>query len=351
MNEKALHMIVSGRVQGVFYRATAKRIADQHGLVGFAGNLPDGRVEILAEGNEAGLRALLDWCYRGSLLANVTGLSYDWKEVTNTYEKFEVSRDDGSMVIDQVHALTNLGRRVLNRVDKKVEKVVQTSTAKVPRHVVIIPDGNRRWARERGLKPWEGHAEGLQRTKELIKAASDAGVENLTMWGFSTENWSRPQDEVSWLMTAFAKGIRDIGKELIKNKVAFRHIGRKDRFDPVLREALLDLEGKTAQFKDRTYTVALDYGGRDEIVRAANKLSEAGEVTEDKISEALDTAGLPDPDLIIRTSGEQRLSGIMPWQGVYAELYFTPLHFPDFAPSEFALALADYGNRQRRFGK
>ncbi|MEK7536102.1 MAG: polyprenyl diphosphate synthase [Patescibacteria group bacterium] len=347
---KRLHIFVSGRVQGVFYRASAKRVADQHGLTGFARNLPDGRVEIVAEDGEAGLRALLDWCYRGSLLANVDGLSFDWLSATGEFNNFQISRDDGSLIVDQVHALTNLGRRVLNRVDKEVEQTV-VAPINGPKHVVIIPDGNRRWARERGLLSWQGHKEGIERTKELLKAASGMGVKHMTFWGFSTENWSRPDDEVGWLMKAFIQAVSELGKELIKNKTAFRHLGRKDRLDPRLLLDLTKLERDTAEFKDKTFSMALDYGGRDEITRAISKLNKQNKPTnEQTISEELDTAGLPDPDLIIRTSGEQRLSGMMPWQGTYAELYFTPLHFPDFTPDQFALAIADYGNRQRRFG-
>ncbi|HEY4483003.1 MAG TPA: polyprenyl diphosphate synthase [Candidatus Paceibacterota bacterium] len=348
--DKRLEIFVSGRVQGVFYRASAKRVADSCGLVGFARNLPNGKVEIVAEatgdGGEAALRKLLDWCYRGSLLAHVDGLSFNWSEATGEFDKFQVSRDDGSMVVDQVHALTNLGRRVLNRVDRKVEKTI----LKIPKHVVIIPDGNRRWAKERGLMVWQGHKEGIERTKELLKFIKDTEVEHITFWGFSTENWTRSADEVAWLMKAFTQAVKDLGKELVKDKISFRHLGRKDRLDPKLASGLADLEKQTAQFAGKTFSMALDYGGRDEIIRAAQKASKNGGVSEESINEALDTAGLPDPDLIIRTSGEQRLSGMMPWQGVYAELYFTPLHFPDFTPDQMQLALAEYGNRNRTFG-
>src|SRR3989344_6104461 len=269
MAEKRLHIFVAGRVQGVFYRASAKRVADQYGLTGFARNLPDGRVEIVAEGSEAGLRALLDWCYRGSLLAHVDGLSFEWSNIEmSKYLNFEISREDGSLIVDQVHALTNLGRRGLNKVDKKVEQAV----LKVPKHVVIIPDGNRRWARERGLLPWEGHKEGMERTKELLKAAPTMGVTHMTFWGFSTENWSRPAEDVGWLMSAFTRAVKELGKELIKNKTAFRHLGRKDRLDPKLLAGLTELENKTAHFKDSTFSMALDSGGRDEIARAISKL-------------------------------------------------------------------------------
>jgi len=348
---KRLKILVAGRVQGVFYRASAKRVADAHALVGYAKNLPDGRVEIVAEGEESGLRALLDWCYRGSLLAHVDGLSFTWEKRStdveiSKYQNFQISRDDGSLIVDQVHALTNLGRRVLNKVDKKVEEKV----LKVPRHVVIIPDGNRHWAREHGLPFWKGYEQGFERTKELVKTAGDVGVDHMTFWGFSTENWSRPAEEVAWLMGTLTKAVKEMSKELIENKISFKHLGRKDRLSSELLKNINELENSTAQFKNKTYALALDYGGRDELVRAVKKASENGGVSEENITKELDTSGLPDPDLIIRTSGEQRLSGIMPWQGVYAELYFTPLYFPDFTPAQFQLALADYSQRQRRFG-
>ena len=344
---KRLKILISGRVQGVFFRASAKHVADAHGLVGYARNLPDGRVEIMTEGSEAGLRALLDWCYRGSLLAHVGSLSFDWQEVTGEYGQFQISRDDGSLIIDQVHALTNLGRRVLSRVDRKAEQVV----AKVPRHVVIIPDGNRRWAREHSKQPWDGHNEGLERFKELVRGLDSGDIKHLTFWAFSTENWKRATDEVSFLMSALRKTIKELRTELMEKKVRFRHIGRRDRLSPEIVKDLTTLEQDTAHFDNKNITIALDYGGRDEILRAVNKMKlKEGEIGGQEFTAALDTSDLPDPDLIIRTSGEQRLSGMMPWQGTYAELYFTPLHFPDFTPAQFALALADYNHRQRRFG-
>jgi len=344
---KRLHIVVSGRVQGVFFRTTVKRIADARLLVGFVKNLSDGRVEIVAEGEEASLRALLDWCYRGSLLAHVDSLSFVWELATNRFDSFAIPREDGSLIVDKVHALAQLGRHVL----VPARKPTETIAPQAPRHVVIIPDGNRRWAKERGLEPWEGHGVGMERTKELIQIAPEAGVSHMTFWGFSTENWSRPAREVKWLMETFAKALTGLGGELIKNGVSFRHLGRKDRLHSAFARGIADLEQRTSTFKDKTFSIALDYGGRDELLRAFAKVSKTDQSpNEESISSVLDTAGLPDPDLIIRTSGEQRLSGIMPWQGVYAELYFTPVHFPDFTVSEFQLALADYSSRQRRFG-
>ncbi|HEY4504301.1 MAG TPA: polyprenyl diphosphate synthase [Candidatus Paceibacterota bacterium] len=349
---KRLKILIGGRVQGVFFRAAAKRVADEYGVAGYAKNLPDGMVQIIAEGSIPALRKLLDWCYRGSVLAHVDSLSFDWLPASAEYERFNVIMDEGGFVSDKIHALTNLGRRVLNRVDHKMDKtvVVKSQTSSVPKHVVIIPDGNRRWAREKGLETWQGHQEGIKRAKELIKVAEKHGITHLTLWGFSTENWSRSKEEVDWLMNAFARSIKEFGVDLIKSKVGFKHFGRKDRLNNTLISGIRYLEHKTAQFTERKFAMALDYGGRDEIMRAAKKASENGGVSEGNIAKELDTAGFPDPDLIIRTSGEQRTSGVMPWQSVYSELYFSPVHFPDFSEVEFGYALEEYTARNRRFG-
>ena len=340
-------------MQGVFFRASAKRVAEEHGVTGYAKNLPDGKVEIVAEGSVAALRKLLDWCYRGSVLAHVDSLAFDWLPASGEYERFEVIMDEGGFVSDKIHALTNLSRRVLDRVDKKVDKLVDVKdqVKSIPKHVVIIPDGNRRWAKERGLQAWQGHQEGVRRTKELLKSANKHGLSHMTFWCFSTENWSRSKDEVTWLMSTFVKLVRELGSSLVKEKIGFRHLGRKDRISKDLLKELQNVEEKTAQFTDRKFALALDYGGRDEITRAVAKLNKLNKPTDEQsISEELDTSGFPDPDLIIRTSGEQRISGMMPWQGVYSELYFTPVHFPDFTDTEFAYALEEYAARNRRFG-
>jgi undecaprenyl diphosphate synthase len=344
---KRIHILISGRVQGVFFRASAKRVADHYAIVGYAKNLQAGTVEIVAEGPVPALRKLLDWCYRGSLMAHVDSLNFKWLEATGEFSGFLVELDKSGFVADKVHALTNLGRRVLDRVDKSVNK----EPPKIPKHVVVIPDGNRRWARERGLPVWQGHKEGMERTKELVRAANEHGVKHMTFWGFSTENWSRPKEEIDWIMKALAQGIREFTSELLGNNIGFIHLGRKDRLPGELNRELALLEDKTRNFSDKSLALAIDYGGRDELVRAIQKMSEANQPTsQEAISSSLDTKNLPDPDLIIRTSGEQRTSGIMPWQGVYSELYFSPMHYPDFGQQEFAYALAEYAARERRRG-
>ncbi len=225
----------------------------------------------------------------------------------------------------------------------------------IPQHVVIIPDGNRRWAKERGLPPHEGHRKGFSQVKHLLEAAKEAGVKTLTLWGFSTENWNRSEEEKMFLFEAYRGLLRDSRKDAMKNKVRVRRLGRDDRFPRDIIENLNALAEETKGFSNYYLNIALDYGGRDELTRMVKKLVAAGttveEVTPELIESYLDTAGSSDPDLIIRTSGEQRLSGILPWQGVYAELYFTQKHFPDFNKEEFMKAVKEYSHRHRRFGR
>ena len=167
---KQLNIFVIGRVQGVFFRDNTKAIAMNLGLTGYVRNLDGGGVEILAQGEESALRQLLDWCYRGSLLAKVEGLSFDWKEIgERTYGKFAIDKEGRGYIGDKAEAAINLTRRVIGRAERKVEKIF-------PKHIAIIPDGNRRWAKERGLDPWEGHKAGADRTTELIKSLRDTPI-------------------------------------------------------------------------------------------------------------------------------------------------------------------------------
>jgi len=224
---------------------------------------------------------------------------------------------------------------------------------KIPAHIVIIPDGNRRWATSRGLKPWEGHykSSSYEHLFGLFKEAKKLGVRYASLWGFSTENWKRDKKEVSILLNLALKVIMDFGKEIHKEKIRFRHIGRKDRLPEKLVREIEKLEAETADYDDFNFQLLLDYGGRDEILRAVNKLVKEGkEIDESGFSEALDTAGVPDVDLIIRTSGEQRLSGLMPFQGVYSELCFVDKHFPDFTGEDLRNAILEFGKRKRNFG-
>ena len=227
----------------------------------------------------------------------------------------------------------------------------------VPNHIVMILDGNRRWARARGLKPWEGHYNGYLAIGKIARAARTLGVHTFTVWAWSTENWERPQTEVDGVMDLFRKALKEEEKEFHKEKVALVHLGRKDRLPEDIRKTLIRIEAETLKYKkNHIFNLSVDYGGRDEILRACKKAMQDG-VTPDVLDEKtferyLDTYNqpYPNPDLFIRTSGEQRTSGLVPWQMVYAEYYFDSTHLPDFSPEKLTEAILDYSRRRRRFG-
>ncbi len=241
----------------------------------------------------------------------------------------------------------------LMKSDKNLELPKGT---KVPDHIAMILDGNRRWARSRGLLPWEGHRAGYEAIKKVAKAARQMGVHTFTIWAFSTENWSRPKEEIDAILDLLRKGLVEFLKEAKRDKVRLVHLGRKDRFPKDVAELLARVEKETAHFDKNILNLALDYGGRDEILRAVKSIVKDG-VSPEKIDENLfasylDTKGqpYPYPDLFIRTSGEQRTSGYLPWQMVYAEYYFEEDHLPDFTPEKLKEAILDYSRRRRRFG-
>ena len=225
----------------------------------------------------------------------------------------------------------------------------------VPQHVVIIPDGNRRWAKKHGMPPIAGHKRGLDTALRVVKASRNLGIKVLTLWGFSTENWKRPNAEVSYLMRIYLAFFKRHMKELVKEGVRFMWLGRRDRVPKALRTILEQLEQVTAKNKKYILNICIDYGGHEELVSLVKKIIakkiKPSEVSEDLIAANLQTAGLPDPDLLIRTSGEMRTSGIMPWQTTYTELFFSKLMFPDFSVAELKRAIHDYSVRQRRFGQ
>ena len=232
---------------------------------------------------------------------------------------------------------------------------MRKSKAGVPKHIVIIPDGNRRWAKKHGLAPVEGHKKGLDTAFRIVKASKNLGVKVLTLWSFSTENWSRPRTEVHYLMRIYQIFFKKHVKELIAEGVRFKWLGRRDRVPKTLKTLLEKIEQETAKNKNYILNICLDYGGRDEIVRAVRKIMarkiKPAQVTESLIDQNLDTAGEPEPDLLIRTSGEKRISGMMPWQTAYTEFYFSKLFFPDFSLAELKKAINDFALRQRRYGQ
>ncbi|MDP3994537.1 MAG: polyprenyl diphosphate synthase [bacterium] len=226
----------------------------------------------------------------------------------------------------------------------------------VPNHVAIILDGNRRWARARGLNTWEGHKAGYEAVKKLARTSRQLGVHTFTIWAFSTENWERPKGEIDELFKLLKRGLTEFEKECHEHKVKLVHLGRKDRFSKNLADEITKVEEKTKHYKKHILNLALDYGGRDEILRACRKaITESvkpDELDERKFEKYLDTHNqpYPNPDLFIRTSGEQRTSGLFPWQMVYTEYYFEPTHLPDFSPEKLKEAILDYSRRRRRFG-
>lgn len=227
-----------------------------------------------------------------------------------------------------------------------------------PRHVAIIMDGNGRWAQQRGRPRLFGHHAGARRVREIVAACPELGVKYLTIFAFSTENWKRTQTEVAGLMSLFRKYLEREAQSLFEKGVCVRFIGDRIRLDDKLVSLMDELELRTAD-NDRVHlTVALNYGGRDEVTRAAKRLAfeiEQGRLTHDQVdaetlSRFLDTHVLPDPDLVIRTSGEARISNFLLWQSAYSEYEFVDTLWPDFTKDEFARVLASYGGRERRFG-
>jgi undecaprenyl diphosphate synthase len=225
----------------------------------------------------------------------------------------------------------------------------------VPQHIAIIMDGNGRWALARGLPRLAGHRAGTENLRRVLEACVEFGVQYLTLYAFSTENWGRPFEEVRGLMRILEDVIDRELKELHEQGVQLHHIGRLDRLKPSLKQKVLDAIELTKDNDRLVLNVAFNYGGRDEIVCAIRQMIGDGvdpeEVTDELVSQYLFTAGVPDPDLIIRTSGELRGSNFLIWQGAYAEWYFTPTYWPDFDKGELRRAIVEYAQRDRRYGR
>lgn len=225
---------------------------------------------------------------------------------------------------------------------------------KIPLHIGIIPDGNRRWALSKGMENIKGYSKvDYTHIERLLLEAKRLGSKYVSLWLFSTENWKRPKYEVNFLFDHFSKNLDLMLQGSLKNKIRIIHLGRKDRLPKKVVDGLNLLESETSKFEDFTALLCMDYGGRDEILRAINKLLKSGQssINEESFKRYLDSSDIPDPDLVIRTSGEKRLSGFMPFQTTYSEFYFTDLHFPDFGVKELREAIEDYSKRKRNMGK
>lgn len=224
---------------------------------------------------------------------------------------------------------------------------------KIPRHIAIIMDGNGRWAKKRMLPRTAGHKVGLDTFVDTVDSCSDMGIEYLTVYAFSAENWNREPSEVSALMELMSRGIVKYEPEMVRKNIKLKLLGDIGRFEEKYRNALLSVEERLSKNSGMVLCICLSYGGRQELVNAFNRLAAQGktEITEADIEQNLYSAGVPDPDLVIRTSGEYRISNFLLWQSAYSEYYFTDVYWPDFNKAELLKAIESYSKRERRFGR
>lgn len=242
--------------------------------------------------------------------------------------------------------------------DKKKQEFLQ-NRGEIPRHIAVIMDGNGRWAKSRGSVRIAGHKAGVDSVKDIVEACGQLGVRHLTLYAFSTENWGRPKGEISALMKLLVQSLRSETRKLHENEIKLTSIGDRDRLPPTCRRELEEAISLTAENKTMELCLALSYSGRWDICQAVSRISQKvkdgelcpEEITNDVITDHLATAHIPDPDLIIRTSGEFRLSNFLLWQSAYSELYVTKTYWPDFRRDELYKALECFQNRERRFGK
>ena len=222
----------------------------------------------------------------------------------------------------------------------------------LPRHIAVIMDGNGRWAKRKGAARIFGHRNAIQAVKDVTEGCGELGIKYLTLYAFSTENWSRPKSEVDFLMKLLEKYLDKETPFYAKHEVKFKTVGDISKFSPALIKRIESVKEATKKHKKLTQILAINYGSKDEIIRAANTLvSQDKEITEDTLTAALDTGGVPSVDMLIRTGGEKRLSNFLLWQSAYAELFFTKTLWPDFGEEEFFGMIEEFKNRERRFGK
>jgi undecaprenyl diphosphate synthase len=248
---------------------------------------------------------------------------------------------------------------MMSKTDSLLELPSDLDRVKLPQHVAVIMDGNGRWGKKQGLARIVGHRKGVDVLKDLLRCCKDWGIPALTAYAFSTENWGRPLEEVDFLMTLFERVLRRELEEMNAEQVRIRFIGQLDALPSSLREEIAKAEETTRHNQGTMFTVAANYGGRQEILQACKNLAEmvkngsieTADIDENTLSQQLYTHGLPEPDLLIRTSGEMRISNFLLWQMAYSEIYVTDTLWPNFDRRAFHLALVDYQQRQRRFGK
>ena len=342
MKNEEIEIEVRGRVQGINLRHAIKRFADNLSLKGLAMNKEDGSIYIIAQGKSSPINSLLSWLQKNPGFSKITQLKYKKTRAEKEYPDFRIVKDK-NFFLDKTKSLLNLGKFLLTKKNKKI-----------PGHIAIIPDGNRRWASSKGLEGTFGHykAGTYENLEEIFNEAKKLGVKYMTIWGFSTENWKRNDGEKESIFKLILSGVEKFIKDAEKNEIRFRHIGRKNRLPKKLLLELKKLEALTKNHDKFNVQLCLDYGGRDEIIRTINKAIKLKmkKIDEQTFSKLLDTNAIPDPDLIIRTAGEKRISGFMPFQSVYSEFYFSDLYFPDFTAKELRKAIQEYSKRIRKFG-
>lgn len=235
----------------------------------------------------------------------------------------------------------------------------ENTDSKIPTHLAIIMDGNGRWAQEKGLPRTAGHKKGAEALKPILEHAQKRGIKYVTLFAFSSENWNRPKTEVKYLVELFRKYLNEYAKEMDKHKVAVSFVGAREKFPADMVNKMNEIERETSKYDDFHVIFALSYGGREDLIAATKRIALdireqkylISAIDENKINEALSTHGVPYPDLVIRTSGEQRISNFLLWEIAYAELYFTPIYWPDFNEQDLDIAIEAYGRRNRRFGR
>lgn len=343
-----LSITIYGRVQGVNLRRRIVTVATGLGLKGYVSKNSQNGLEIIAQGEEKRLQELLNWCQKAYFPAKVSGMSFSWQLPGKPFTRFSL-KTDKTLIADEADSFYNLSKEILTQEVLKLDKEKQ-----LPKHVVIIPDGNRRWAKEQGWFPWIGHRKAMQEDKinQIFDECRDLEISYLSFWGFSTENWDRDQREIDEIFKIMRKSLKSWIKKFQKENIRFRHIGRKDRLPKDLVDLMEDFAYKTKDNTAFNFSLCLDYNGRDDIVRAVNKIitNHVKSVDEKTFANYLDTYDIPSPDLIIRTSGEYRTSGIMAYEAAYSELYFTNVNFPDFDAIQFKRAILDFAARNRNFG-
>ena len=245
------------------------------------------------------------------------------------------------------------GKCNISKVNKKVSLKEQIDLTKLPKHIAVIMDGNGRWAKKRLLPRIIGHTNGVKTVKKIVEFARKLNIQVLTLYAFSTENWQRPKDEISGIMALLKSYLKSELDNMIKNNISFRVVGDISKMSDEIQKELKAAIDKTKDMKGLVLNIALNYGSRQEILMACKNLIDKGiqNPTEQDLSDSLYTRGLPDPDLLIRTSGEMRISNFLLWQIAYTEIYITDVLWPDFDEDEFCKAIIDYQKRERRFGK